>query len=222
MNNSLVIKILIIIISLALIIGLFLTVAKYFQPKPIIINQPAAINNGQKPPEIQTPLAQLALPLSSALERVTKKPFGLYVTPKDSPVNPEKFTGYHTGVDFEILPGEENKDVAIAAVCSGALLIKKSATGYGGLAVESCKLDNQAVTIIYGHLKLSSITLKVGQTVAAGEKIGILGQGYSNETSGERKHLHLGIHKSATINLLGYVPDKKLLSGWLNALDYLK
>lgn len=141
----------------------------------------------------------MALPLNAALKRVTKKPFSLYVSPDHSPVTPERFTGYHTGVDFEILPGEENKDIAVSAICAGKLLLKKSASGYGGVVVESCKLNNQNITIIYGHLKLSSINLKVNQTIAVGEKIGILGKGYSNETSGERKHLHLGIHKGVAV-----------------------
>lgn len=219
MNNALPIKILTVIITAVLIVGLFLFAAKYFQPKPAILNQPLVINNGPKPVKTQ-PL--LALPVSEALKRVTKKPFGLYVAPNNSPVKPEKFTGYHTGVDFEILPGEENKDIAVSAVCAGKLLLKKSATGYGGVAVESCKLNGNDITVIYGHLKLSSISIKIGQAITAGETIGILGQGYSSETGGERKHLHLGIHKGVAVNLLGYVPDKKLLSGWLNALDYLK
>lgn len=219
MNNPLLIKMLTVIISAALTAGLFLSAVKYFQPEPTRLNQAPIINNGPQPVKTQT---LLALPLSEALKRVTKKPFGIYIAPDNSPVSPEKFTGYHTGVDFEITPDEENKDMPISAICSGALLMKKSATGYGGVAVQSCKLDNQAITIIYGHLKLSSIGFKVGQAVAAGEKIGLLGQGYSGETGGERKHLHLGLHRGSAINLLGYAQDKKLLSGWLNALDYLK
>ncbi len=223
MKNGLLSKTLIIIISIT-IIGLILFFPKHSSPKQNISNQPAlsqppVADNATKP-IINS--SQLTLPLDAALERATKKPFGIYITPKNSPVNPEKFTGYHTGVDFEIKPGEENKDITVSAVCAGRLLLKKYASGYGGVAIESCELDNQAVTIIYGHLKLSSINPKAGQEIAAGQTLGILGKGYSNETDGERKHLHLGIHKGAAMNLLGYVQDKKLLDGWLNALDYLK
>ena len=223
MNKFLSIKILVIIIIVALIFGLSLLVVKYFQPKQNLVNQPPVVNqvvNNNPEPIIIQP--KLALPLDQALSRVTKKPFGIYITPKNSPISPEKFSGYHTGVDFEIFPNEENKDITVSAVCVGKLLLKKYAAGYGGVAVELCKLDNQDVTIIYGHLKLSSIDLKVDQAIAAGEKIGILGKGYSSETDGERKHLHLGVHKGSTVNLLGYVQDKNLLSDWFNALDYLK
>lgn len=166
--------------------------------------------------------ALLFPPISSALERVTKKPFGIYITPKNSPVSPERFTGFHTGVDFEILPGEENKDVWISAVCSGALLVKEYANGYGGVVIESCKLDKEDVTIIYGHLKLASLKIKPGDKIIAGENIGILGKGYSTETSGERKHLHLGVHKGMSINIKGYVQNKDELNNWLDALKFLK
>ncbi|MDO8668249.1 MAG: M23 family metallopeptidase [bacterium] len=226
MNSFFSKKNLLIAIFSVLIIGLFLFVSIYFQPKRDIIIQPPTadktINAGSSSPDIATNSPRLTEPLISAPNRVTKKPFGIYITPQTSPVSPEKFTGYHTGVDFEILPGEENKEVTVSAICAGRLLLKKSASGYGGVIIESCELDGQEVTIIYGHLKLSSIALKVGQTVAAGETIGILGRGYSSETGGERKHLHLGIHRGASTNLLGYAQDKNLLGNWFNILDYLR
>jgi len=163
----------------------------------------------------------LTSPISAYLLRVTKKPFGIKISPSHSPVSPEKFSGYHTGVDFEILPEEENKDVPVNAVCPGKLLLKKWASGYGGVAVESCQIGNEAATIVYGHLKLSSVKIKTGDSVKAGEPIGILGKGYSTETDGERKHLHLSIHKGAGVILLGYVQNKKDLDSWLDAMQYL-
>ena len=161
-------------------------------------------------------------PISSAKNRVTKKPFGLQVSPGHSPVSLEKFSGFHTGVDFETTPDEANSEVPIFAICSGNLLLKKWASGYGGVAVESCRFISQPITIIYGHLKLSSVTTNIGEKISAGDQIGILGQGYSTETDGERKHLHLGIHKGASINITGYVSRSSQLSDWLNILDYLK
>jgi murein DD-endopeptidase MepM/ murein hydrolase activator NlpD len=166
--------------------------------------------------------ATLTLPLSDALSRVTKKPFGLKVSPGHSPINPEKFSGYHTGVDFETLPSEADVDVSVMAVCTGPLLMKKIATGYGGVAVQECQLDNQIATIIYGHLRSAAIVPKVGEEMAAGQTFAVLGTGYSSETDGERKHLHLGIHIGSVINILGYVQNSADLSGWLDALKYLK
>ena len=161
------------------------------------------------------------IPLTNAKSRETKKPFGIYVTPSDSPVSPEKFTGYHTGLDFETTPAEADIDVPVRALCDGTLLVKEYATGYGGIAVQSCVLDGQPVTVIYGHLKLASITPAVGSAIARGDALGVLGKGYSTETDGERKHLHLGIHKGTTINILGYVQTKAALNGWLDPAPFI-
>jgi murein DD-endopeptidase MepM/ murein hydrolase activator NlpD len=166
--------------------------------------------------------AVFALPISAATSRITKKPFGIYVTPQNSPVSPERFTGYHTGVDFETTPAEANIDVPIFAICDGKLSLKESASGYGGVAVESCMLDGSPITVIYGHIKITSVTASVGDDLRKGEQIAVLGKGYSSETDGERKHLHLGIHKGTGVNILGYVQNKSQLANWLNFADYLK
>jgi murein DD-endopeptidase MepM/ murein hydrolase activator NlpD len=96
------------------------------------------------------------------------------------------------------------------------------ATWYGGVVVQQCELEKQPVTIIYGHLKFTSITISTKVIMKAGEKIGILWKGYSSETDWERKHLHLGIHKGKTINILGYVSLSKYLSDWIDPMKYLK
>jgi murein DD-endopeptidase MepM/ murein hydrolase activator NlpD len=173
-------------------------------------------------PERNNAATLLTPPISSALTRVTKKPFGIKVSPGNSPISPERFSGFHTGVDFETFPDEQNIDVPIFTVCPGKLIYKNYVAGYGGVAVESCALENQPVTIIYGHLKLASIKIKTGQQLNAGDKIGVLGKGYSPETDGERKHLHLGIHKGTSINLLGYVQNLGDLNNWLDATKYLQ
>ncbi len=161
------------------------------------------------------------IPLANAKSRITKKTFGLFISPQNSPVSPEKFTGYHTGTDFEIFSVEESKDIGVYALCDGKLVLKKYATGYGGVAVQECVLDNQEVTVVYGHLKLASITSVEGAILKRGDMLGILGQGYSTETDGERKHLHLGIHKGTTINILGYVQKSSELSSWLDPIQFL-
>lgn len=188
---------------------------------------PAADNNtttstSPPTPDNSAPVAQLREPINNALSRITKKPFGIYITPKNSPVQPEKFAGYHTGVDFETTADEQNIDVPIFAACDGKLLLKKYASGYGGVAVESCELDGNDMTIIYGHVRLSSVAVNVGDKLKAGDKFAVLGKGYSSETDGERKHLHFGIHKGTSVNILGYVQKQSELSAWLDAAKYLK
>ncbi len=154
-------------------------------------------------------------PMDKMDQRITKKPFGIYITPKTSPVQPEKFTGYHTGTDFETFPEEANADVPFFAICSGKILQKRTATGYGGVLVQSCTINNEPVTIVYGHVSLKSIIKNIGETFNQGEQIGFLGQPPA-ETSGERKHLHLGIHKGTAVDIKGYVQSQSELSGWLD------
>jgi murein DD-endopeptidase MepM/ murein hydrolase activator NlpD len=77
-------------------------------------------------------------------------------------------------------------------------------------------IDNQPVTVVYGHLSFASVAFDVNDPIEQGDVIGMLGKGYSSETGGERKHLHLGIHKGTTINIRGYVGSKRELSNWID------
>jgi murein DD-endopeptidase MepM/ murein hydrolase activator NlpD len=209
------------VIVLVVAVGIYL----YLQANPLVktvSTTPAALNSSTQIAEQPPTLPVIAEPISNALSRVTKKTYGIYITPKNSPVSPERFTGYHTGVDFETTPDEQNIDVPVYAICPGKLLIKERASGYGGVINIACTFYGQAVTVTYGHLKLTSITKRVGQAFVQGEQIGVLGKGYSTETDGERKHLHLGIHKGTAAVLHGYVATKAELGQWINVLDFLK
>lgn len=152
--------------------------------------------------------------------RITKKPFGIFISPKNSPVTPERFSGYHTGADFETFEEEQTKDISVSAICEGSILQKRTASGYGGLVVQKCVLNGEEVTVIYGHLKYSSIAKKVNENVKKGEEFAILGEGI--EADFERKHLHLGIHKGSEIDIRGYVSDTGELAQWLDPLPYIK
>lgn len=180
-------------------------------------NTPPAKTPSTTPPPTSEPVAQkIVSPISRPADRITKKFFGTYVTPKNSPVQPEKFTGFHTGLDFETFPEEKDSDVNINVICSGKLLVKARATGYGGYAVQACNINGQDVTVVYGHLRQSSITPKVGDQLNAGDHLAVLGTGYSTETDGERKHLHLDIHIGTGVNIKGYVQSKSELSAWMD------
>jgi murein DD-endopeptidase MepM/ murein hydrolase activator NlpD len=222
------------IIILASIITFFAAIIIYNLFSIITIQQTVVENNlpervknivadqmvvEKKQPDIPAP--PFGAPLDRAGERVTKKPFGIFITPQNSPVKPEKFRGYHTGTDFEIFPEELNMDVQVRAICDGKVVQKKYATGYGGVLVESCEFDGEPITVIYGHLKLASIAKKSSDDLVKGEEIGILGKANSAETNGERKHLHLGVHKGTAINILGYVLKEADLSGWIDPFKYM-
>jgi murein DD-endopeptidase MepM/ murein hydrolase activator NlpD len=70
-------------------------------------------------------------------------------------------------------------------------------------------------------MRLNSISFSKGDQITAGSQLGVLGTGYSQETDGERKHLHLGIHKGTAVSILGYVQNKAELGNWLDAQKFL-
>ncbi len=164
---------------------------------------------------------ELSPPLDQPKKRITKKPFGIFITPQDSPVQPERFLGYHTGVDFEVFPEEKETAVPVKAACAGKLISKKFVSGYGGTAVQQCRLENQPITVIYGHLDLESIEFRAGDNLSPADILGILGADKSAETDGERKHLHLAFHKGKEINYAGYVQNESQLSSWIDPCLYI-
>lgn len=159
----------------------------------------------------------LFLPTDDFFERITKKPFGIYITPHNSPVQPERFTGFHTAVDVEY---EDNKtDVPVYAMADGEVVTSRIASGYGGIVAINHRPQFKWYTI-YGHLDPES-TPPVGAKVSGGEQIAILGKGYSEETDGERKHLHFGIINQKRPNVAGYVSNESSLVGWLDPEEIL-
>ncbi|EKE27834.1 MAG: hypothetical protein ACD_3C00144G0003 [uncultured bacterium (gcode 4)] len=166
-----------------------------------------------KKPEVKKLISE---PITNALSRLTKKHFWINVSPWDSPINPEKFSWYHTWADFEITSREANAEVSVYAICSWPLLLKKTAIWYWGIAVQKCKINNSEVSVIYWHLKFSSITWRPKQDIDSGQKLWILGKWNSDETWWERKHLHLSIYKWVGIDTRGYVNSKNSLKDWVD------
>jgi hypothetical protein len=155
-------------------------------------------------------------PLNDLSDRMSLRPFGIFVFPGNSPVPSERFRGFHTGMDIEILPGEEGQAVPVRAICEGELLEKRWTKGYGGLLVQACKLEGEWVQVIYGHLEKSSMTIPIPEIILAGEEIGVLGQGGTVETHYERKHLHLGIKKGTKWNIHQHILEENELGGWVD------
>ena len=156
-------------------------------------------------------------PLIDAEKRITKKPFGKEVSPGNSPVKPEIFSGFHTGTDFEIMEGEEDENILVFSVCGGEIVEARKASGYGGVVVQKCFLNDEVITVIYGHLSLEDISkLEEGMYFSPGKSLGMLGEGESEDTDGERKHLHLGIKRGEKVDISGYVQDEKDLEDWLD------
>ncbi len=187
--------------------------------------QPLVENTNTTVPAVNTTPTSpptIVVPISDFFNRVTKKPFGIYITPATSPIQPEKFTGYHTGADAETTAVEATVDVPIFAIADGAVVFAGHVNGYGGVIMIRHKIDGVTITALYGHLRISSFAVKVGDPVRVDDKIGVLGTGYSAETDGERKHLHFGLVKGAVINYRGYVQTKAALSAWEDPVVVLK
>lgn len=195
-------RIIIIIIVVLIIAGIFF----YFKNPS---TQP--ITRGSSSPNVSTPLPkavfQYAFPVDNFFQRLTKKPFGIYITPKNSPVQPEKFTGFHTGVDIEY--SDVDGQVKVSSIANGEVIYSAWVSGYGGFIA----IQHTTFISVYGHLNPTSL-LKTGTIVKKGQNIGTLGDAYSQQTDGERKHLHFGIVKGHKLDLRGYVQDQSELSLW--------
>jgi len=174
-----------------------------------------SVNTNQAVPTV-------VIPIDGFWSRVTKKPFGIKIDPATSPVQPERFSGYHTAVDAETSASEANMDIPIRAVAAGTVLLARIVDGYGGFMAIQHSIDGQQMIGVYGHLRASSFTVKSDDKVSVGQVIGVLGTGYSSETSGERKHLHFGLIRGTTLTYRGYVATQSELSGWLDPVVVLR
>lgn len=160
---------------------------------------------------------ELVEPIAEFTQRITKKPFGIFITPETSPVQPDRFTGYHTGVDVEY--GDVSGDVPIYAIADGTIVLRKFASGYGGVVVIEHAINGQKLHALYGHLDPKSMLDTNVTAVQAGDVIGVLGDGHTQETDGARKHLHFSIRPAGPPDIRGYVQTQEELAQWINPLE---
>lgn len=165
----------------------------------------------------EKPTATLAEPIAEFQKRITKKRFGTYVSPKNSPVQPERFTGYHTAVDIEY--ADVTQDVPVYALTDSRVVVSRVVDGYGGVFILQFSWKEKTYTALYGHIRPSTLP-KVGATFKRGDKIALIGTAYSSETDGERRHLHFSIHPGTATPLTGYVQSQSELAGWIDPLSF--
>lgn len=169
----------------------------------------------------------LVEPVAGFKKNITKKPFGIFITPENSPVENDKFNGYHTGVDSEFtdspaLSAGRQEEIPILAIADGTIIVRTWSSGYGGVVVIKHIIEGVPLFALYGHLDPASFLPPGTTQVKAGDQIGVLGDDHSEETDGARKHLHFSIFQDRgdkQIDFRGYVKTKEELSGWLNPLD---
>lgn len=176
------------------------------------------------PPPVQ-------IPVENYYERQTLKGFGALTDRAFHEAHREQFpnngfknqfTGYHAAVDVEFTDAASaGRPVAVNAVADGTVVYVGSIDGYGGLII--IRHDGpDPVTSLYGHLRLSDRTVQTGQRVATGHRLAYLGESFTADTSGARKHLHFGIHRGGAVDVQGYEPTvARLRAEWLDPNEWL-
>lgn len=152
----------------------------------------------------------VVFPIDNYVSGRTKKLFGQFIE--------DRFIGFHTGDDIEV--AADDNQVPIISIAAGKIVYKKWAAGYGGLLIIRHQIDGEEYLALYGHLRLSSILKKVGDSIGPGETIGVLGSPNSYDTDNERKHLHFAIYGLSDINVSGYVTNADQLANWINPTDF--
>lgn len=100
-------------------------------------------------------------------------------------------SGYHQGVDL-LAPGGQPIFAAAAGVVS---VSSESFGGYGvGIVIEHV-INGQKVSTTYGHMTYGSRQVQAGQTVAAGQLIGLVGSTGSSTAN----HLHFEVHINGSV-----------------------
>jgi murein DD-endopeptidase MepM/ murein hydrolase activator NlpD len=97
----------------------------------------------------------------------------------------------HEGVDFDAGNG-----AVIHAIAAG-VVVETNSPGWTALGVHVAiehVIDGKTVVSAYGHMQVGSMPLKVGDTVYAGEPIGLVGS--TGESTGP--HLHFEIRLNGT------------------------
>lgn len=156
--------------------------------------------------------ALVDLPIAEYIERRTYKGFGEYIQ--------DRFTGYHVGDDIEYADVEA--DVPVQSIADGTIVKKGDVSGYGGVIVINHVIQGEHISAIYGHLDLASSDLKEGDAVTRGQFIGNLGDHESEETDGERKHLHFAVYFGDDVRLSGYEPTAEGVKDWVNPQNFFE
>ncbi|MEK7174717.1 MAG: M23 family metallopeptidase [Patescibacteria group bacterium] len=157
---------------------------------------------------------EVYLPVKNFYENQTVNPFGVYRS--------GRFLGYHSGVDIEVDPQDIARKVPVYSIFDGEVKVIKAANGYGGVVAVEHTFGEIKLIGIYGHVRLWDVNVKMGQKITSGYLIGYLGADYSNETDGERKHLHFGLSKKEDVDIKGYVEGLLELKNFINPSDFLK
>ena len=152
----------------------------------------------------------VVLPIEDYQNRRTLNAFGEY--------SQFSLNGYHTGDDVEYADTKDK--VKVLSIANGIIMYKGVASGYGGVMMVSHTIEGKKINSLYGHIDISSSNLNEGDSVAKGQYLANLGEDKSEETGGERKHLHFTLYQGEELILKGYETDKEKLPSFINPTDF--
>lgn len=134
----------------------------------------------------------------------------------------DRFRGYHVGDDFEIPADDEPlPSIPVRAVAEGTVAYLSNVDGYGGVIIVRHEMEPYGnVQTLYGHLDTDSTSLRTGDRVAKGQFLANLGADASEDTDGERQHLHFAVYEGTDVRLQAYVNSHAELSAWINPHDF--
>lgn len=162
-------------------------------------SNPLSSNSGAKATGMNLPLSSYSMPVQRNEFMLITSPYGQ----REDPINKGK-TQIHHGIDIKT-----NKENVLATENNGVVIGVDHRTTTGGgktVTVEYAREDGTKTRVQYMHL--SEISVKKGDIVNAGQKLGVSGS-TGTRTTGE--HLHLGV-----INVSA---DNKMQ--WVNPAAYL-
>lgn len=99
----------------------------------------------------------------------------------------------HHGIDLDIPGSGYQNNVPVVAARSGTVSRSTFSTSYGEVVYIKHLVDGQDYETVYAHMHEGSRTVKVGDPVTQGQRIGYMG----NTGASEGQHLHFEIHKPA-------------------------
>lgn len=173
-----------------------------------VASNPLSVSSQGNPSTLSTSLrrtgfdlaqGQYSMPVSRDAFMLVTSPFG----PRKDPMDRTK-TQIHHGIDIKT-----NSDAVLATENNGTIVAVNHNTNTGSgksVTVEYSRADGSATRVQYMHL--SQINVQKGDSVNAGQKLGVSGN-TGSRTTGE--HLHLGV-----INVFA---DGK--QQWVNPAAYL-
>lgn len=127
---------------------------------------------------------------------------------------------YHMGIDAG---SELDAGAPVYAVADGIVREAEERSQFGLVILIEHQLSNgSSVVSLYGHLDPTLIQVSPGQTVSAGDVIGVLGTTETN--GGWVVHLHFGIHKAAYTGdwvYYGHVHDPVTAEDWYDPETFI-